>query len=102
VDSLLDVAKRGLTMTLGIGVLVVQHAQVQRQELARTAPRLLQEVGDAVGSGLKALGEKVAELDDRADDIFDDLEQHLPEALRATARQTHAGLRELRQRLGSE
>jgi len=67
VDSLLDVAKRGLTLTLGIGVLVVQHAQTQRQELRKSAPRLLQEVNEAVGSRLKTLGELVAGPEQRED-----------------------------------
>ena len=62
-DSLRDVAKRSLTLTLGIGVLVVQHAQVQRQELQKQAPRLMREVGDAVGTRLKALGEMLTDDD---------------------------------------
>jgi hypothetical protein len=62
VDSLLDVAKRGFTMTLGIGVLIVQHAQTQRRELQKSAPRLLQEVSDAVSSSLKTLDERAQEI----------------------------------------
>jgi hypothetical protein len=61
-DSLLDVAKRGLTMTLGIGVLIVQHAQTQRRALQKSAPRLLQEVSDAVSDGLKTLDERAQEI----------------------------------------
>lgn len=90
--SFLDVAKRGLTTSVGVVVLVVQHAQVQRRELAKSAPQLLEEVGERV----KMVGEKLADLDERADDIFDDVEQRLPESLRATARDVHTVLREIR------
>jgi hypothetical protein len=91
-DGILDVAKQGLTTSLGVAVLVFQHAQVHRRELAKTAPRLLEEVGERV----KMVGEKLADLDERADDIFDDVEQRLPEGLRSTARDVHDVLRELR------
>lgn len=91
-DGVLDIAKRGLTTSLGVAVLVVQNAQVQRRALAKTAPRLFEEVGERA----KMVGEKLADLDERADDIFDDVEQRLPEALRPTARDVHSILRELR------
>jgi hypothetical protein len=95
-DSLIETARRGLTTTVGVGVLLFQNAQVQRRELAKAAPRALAELGEAVGDRLKTLGEKLADLDDRADDIFDDLEQRLPDGLREPARQVHNVMREIR------
>jgi ABC-type transporter Mla subunit MlaD len=95
-DGILDAARRGLTTSVGLGVLVFQNAQVQRRELSKAAPQALQELGDAVGDRLKSIGEKLADLDERADDIFDDIEQRLPEQLRAPVRQVHTAMRDLR------
>lgn len=47
-DSLMEVARRGLTTTVGVGVLLFQNAQVQRRELAKAAPRALAELGEVV------------------------------------------------------
>ena len=95
-DSILDKARRGLTTSVGLGVLVFQNAQVQRRELSKAAPRALQELSEAVGDRLKTIGEKLADLDERADDIFDDIEQRLPDPLRAPVRQVHVAVRDLR------
>lgn len=95
-DSLVDAARKGLTTTLGLGVLIFQNAQVQRQELTKAAPKVAAELGEVVGDRLKTLGEKLADLDDRAEDIFDDLEGRLPDPLRAPVRQLHSAMRELR------
>jgi hypothetical protein len=45
---------------------VVQHAQTQRQELKKTAPRLMEEITTAVGDRVKTLGEKLSDLQERA------------------------------------
>jgi hypothetical protein len=47
-DSLMEVARRGLTTTVGVGVLLFQNVQVQRRELAKAAPRALAELGEVV------------------------------------------------------
>lgn len=96
-DSILGVAKQGLTTSVGIAVLVVQQAQVQRRALGKAAPQLMSEVGDRV----KMLGEKLADIDERSDDIFDDVEQRLPEGMRPAAREVHAVLREVRTQVGT-
>ena len=95
-DSLMEVARRGLTTTVGLGVLLFQNAQVQRRGLAKAAPRALQELGEVVGDRLKTLGEKLADLDDRAEDLFEDIEQRLPDGIRAPAREVHKAMREIR------
>ena len=96
-DGILDVAKRGLTTSVGVAVLVVQEAQVQRRALSKAAPQLMTEVGDRV----KMLGEKLADIDERSDDIFDDVEQRLPDGMRPAAREVHAVLREVRTQVGT-
>jgi hypothetical protein len=63
-DSLVDRARNGLATAVGLGVLVVQNAQVQRRELAKVAPKLATEVSVAVGDRLKTVAEKLADLGD--------------------------------------
>jgi hypothetical protein len=64
-DSLVDRARKGLTTTVGLGLLVVQNAQVQRRELTKVAPRLAAEVTEAVGDRVKMLSEKLSDLAER-------------------------------------
>lgn len=64
-DSLVDRARKGLTTAVGLGLLVVQNAQVQRRELTKAAPRLAAEVTEAVGDRVKMLSEKLADFNDR-------------------------------------
>jgi hypothetical protein len=64
-DSLVEAARKGLTTAVGLGILVVQNAQVQRRELTKVAPKLAAEVTDAVGDRVKMLSEKLSDFADR-------------------------------------
>lgn len=64
-DSLVDRARKGLTTAVGLGLLVVQNAQVQRRELTKVAPRLAAEVTEAVGSRVATAAEKLSDFAER-------------------------------------
>ncbi|HEX6237408.1 MAG TPA: hypothetical protein VFZ68_09445 [Acidimicrobiales bacterium] len=94
-----DVAHRAgeaLYTAVGLGVLGVQHLQVQRRELARA-------VGDArarLGERLVALDETFeavdTTIDGRVDEALESLEPPLAEPARACVRQTLTAVRSAR------
>ena len=64
-ESLVAKARQGLTTVVGLGILVVQNAQVQRRELTKAAPKLAAEVSEAVGARVTMLGEKLSDFAER-------------------------------------
>jgi hypothetical protein len=89
IDDIVSAAREGFVTTVGLGALAYQRAQVQRQALGRELPRLLHELGEAVDDRLSTLGERLCDADQRADKLFDDIEQRLPRPVRSAARQVH-------------
>ncbi|HEV7761071.1 MAG TPA: hypothetical protein VGO78_18825 [Acidimicrobiales bacterium] len=96
IDEVVKAARSGFVTTVGLGALAYQQAQVQRQALNRSLPRLLHELGEAVDDRLATLGERLCDADERADNIFDGIEQRLPAPVRSAARQVHTLARDVR------
>jgi len=85
-------------ITVGLGVLAFQRAQVQRVELQKQFEGL----GDTVEDRLKVVEERLEGLGDQFDALLDDLEDRLPEqardafnTARTTAKEAQGQLREL-------
>lgn len=95
-DDIVGSAREGFVTSVGLGALVYQRAQVQRHAVARHLPRLLDELGEAVDHRLSTLSERLCDADQRADQIFDGIEQRLPEPVRSAARQFHVFARDVR------
>jgi hypothetical protein len=96
IDDIVGAAREGFVTTVGLGALAYQRAQVQRHELNRQLPRLLHELGEAVEQRLSTLSERLCDADERADVIFDGIEQRLPGPVRSAARQVHVFARDMR------
>jgi hypothetical protein len=96
IDDIVDAAHEGFVTTVGLGALAYQRAQVQRQTLREQMPRLLHELGEAVDHRLSTLSERLCDADQRADQIFDGLEQRLPAPMRSAVRQVHVFARDMR------
>jgi hypothetical protein len=96
IDDVVKAAHEGFLTTVGLGALAYQQAQVRRQELKVQVPRLLHELGEAVDSRLTTLGERLCDADQRAEGLFDDIEQRLPAPVRSAARQVHGLARDVR------
>ena len=43
-----EIARQGVTTSVGLGLLIFQHAQVQRRELMRHSARVLHLVGNTI------------------------------------------------------
>lgn len=96
IDDVVSAAREGFVTTVGLGALAYQRAQVQRQALHRELPRLLHELGEAVDQRVATLGERLCDADQRADEIFDGIEQRLPGPMRSAVRQVHVLARDMR------
>jgi len=96
IDDIVSAAREGFVTTVGLGALAYQRAQVQRQELKRQLPRLLHELGDAVDDRLSMVSERLCDADQRADEIFDGIQRHLPAPVRSAAHQVHVFARDMR------
>jgi hypothetical protein len=96
IDDVVSAAREGFVTTVGLGALAYQRAQVQRQAVKRELPRLLTELGTAVNDRLATVSERLCDADQRADEIFDGIEQRLPGPVRSAARQVHVLARDVR------
>jgi hypothetical protein len=95
-DEIPKMVEDTLYTAVGLGVLGFQRIQVHRQELKRSVSASLDDAREVVDDGLKTLEERLADLDDRFDEVFESVEPHLPEATRGPARQAVALAREAR------
>lgn len=95
-DDLTKTAKDAAYVTIGLGVIAFQRAQVQRQELSKS---LKGQVGDAqrvVDERVKLLEERLAAVEGRFDSLLDQLEGRLPEPARDLAKQARTAAKEAR------
>lgn len=81
---------------VGLGVLGFQRMQVHRQELKRSIAPLIDDARGAFDDGLRTVEERLIDLDDRFDEAFEAVEEHLPEPARVPARQAVTLAREAR------
>lgn len=66
IEDITKTAQRGVVTSLGFGVLLVQHARVQRRLVLQTSARVLQDLGTVVEDKVKMFEERLSELDERA------------------------------------
>jgi hypothetical protein len=50
---------------------------------------------------VRTIGERLCEVDERAEEIFDGIEQRLPAPVRGAARQVHTFARDVRAQIGN-
>jgi 3-methyladenine DNA glycosylase/8-oxoguanine DNA glycosylase len=98
-DDIPKVVEDTFYTAVGLGVLGFQRIQVHRQELKRTLRPLAADAREALDDGLRTVEERLIDLDDRFDEAYETVEEHLPESARAPARQAVALAREARHQL---
>jgi hypothetical protein len=89
-------------VTVGIGVLAFQRAQVQRVELAKQAREEMGRLGVTVEDRLKTVEERLGGVQEQVEKALDDLGDRLPDpaadalkALRTAAKEAQDQLRQL-------
>ena len=98
-EDLQKTARDSFYVTVGLGVIAFQKAQVQRQEL-RT--QLEDSVGGAqqgVVESVKTVEERLEAVEQRIDDVLDDVEDKLPPQARLVMSQARTVAKDARQQL---
>ncbi len=98
-DDIQKTVKDGVYVTIGLGVIAFQKAQVQRQELRK---QLEANVGDARTVALdraRTVEERLEAVEARIDAVLDDVEQRLPDQARTVMHQARAAAKDARAQL---
>jgi ElaB/YqjD/DUF883 family membrane-anchored ribosome-binding protein len=100
------ILKDAFYVTVGLGVIVFQRAQVQRQELRK---QIEAQVGEArenakrfsgtLEQQVKAIEDRLETLESRVDQSLDELEERLPEQARELVHQARAVAKDARTQL---
>jgi hypothetical protein len=96
IDEIPRMVEDTVYTAVGLGILGFQRAQVQRQQLKRSLSSSYGEVRSAFDDRVKLVEERLTDLDDRFDAVFETVEPRLPEPARDVARQAVSLAREAR------
>ncbi len=97
-DDIQRTVRDSVYVTIGLGVIAFQKAQVQRQELRKQ----LGGAGDARTAALgrvKEVEERLEAVEERIDAVLDDVEQRLPDQARVVMHQARTVAKDARTQL---
>jgi len=107
-EDLTKLVKDAFYVTVGLGVIAIQRAQVRRQELTK---QVSGNVGDAKSQfqsltkrfddRVKLVEERLEGVEERFEAVLDQLEEHLPEQARELAQQARTAAKEARTQVRS-
>lgn len=86
-------------VSIGLGVIAFQKAQVQRQELRKSLETNVGEARTNVEDSLKTIDERLGAVEERIDAVLDDVEVRLPEQARAVMSQARTTAKDVRGQL---
>jgi len=102
-DDLTARAKDAFYVTVGLGVIAMQRAQVRRQELRKQvsgqvgdAKSQLQSLSKQVEDRVKLVEERLEGVETRVESLLDQLEDRLPEQAREVAKQARTAAKDAR------
>lgn len=86
-------------VTVGLGVIAFQKAQVQRQELRKQLEANVDGAQQAVSDSVKTLEERLEAVEHRIDAVLDDVEERLPGQARLVMSQARGVAKDARHQL---
>ncbi len=98
-DDIQKTVRDSLYVSIGLGVIAFQKAQVQRQELRK---QFETNIGDARTTALdraRTVEERLEAVEARIDAVLDDVEQRLPDQARAVMHQARTVAKDARAQL---
>jgi ElaB/YqjD/DUF883 family membrane-anchored ribosome-binding protein len=98
-DDLQKTARDSFYVTVGLGVIAFQKAQVQRQELRKQFEGGVGGAHQTVSESVKTVEERLEAVEQRIDDVLDDVEQKLPTQARVVMAQARSVAKDARQQL---
>ncbi|MDZ7675261.1 MAG: hypothetical protein U5K30_09360 [Acidimicrobiales bacterium] len=99
IDDIQKTVRDSLYVTIGLGVIAFQKAQVQRQELQKQVESNLDGARNLVGDRLKTVQERLEAVEGRLDAVLDDVEHQLPEQARTVMHQAREVAKDTRSQL---
>lgn len=89
-------ARDSFYVSIGLGVIAFQKAQVQRQELKKSFNSNLDGARSTLEASLKTAEERLGDAEERLDALLDDVEAQLPEQARAVMTQARKAAKDAR------
>lgn len=105
-DNIQSIVKDAFYVTVGLGVIGFQRAQVQRQELRKQLERQagetrvqLDKVGKTLEQRVKLVEERLVDVENRFDTLVDQFEDRLPDQAKELVKQAREAAKEARGQL---
>ena len=98
-DDIQKAVRDSFYVTVGLGVIAFQKAQVQRQELRKQLEGGIGEAQRNVSDSVKTVEERLEAVEHRIDEVLDDVEEKLPAQARLVMSQARSVARDARQQL---
>jgi ElaB/YqjD/DUF883 family membrane-anchored ribosome-binding protein len=95
-DDVTKVLKDALYVSVGLGVIAFQKAQVQRQELKKTFESQVSGARTGVDDRVKLVEERLDDIEARIDGVVDEFASRLPEQVQAVVKQTRQAAKDAR------
>lgn len=99
IDDIQRTVRDSFYVTVGLGVIAFQKAQVQRQELKKQLEQNVGAAEQAVSDSVKTLEERLEAVEHRIDTVLDDVEERLPAQARLVMSQARGVAKDARQQL---
>lgn len=99
IDDIQRTVRDSFYVTVGLGVIAFQKAQVQRQELKKQLEQNVGAAEQAVSDSVKTLEERLEAAEHRIDAVLDDVEERLPAQARLVMSQARGVAKDARQQL---
>lgn len=99
IDDIQKTVRDSFYVTVGLGVIAFQKAQVQRAELRKQLEEGVGGVQQAVNDSIKTVEERLEAVEEQIDAVLDDVEERLPEQARTTLSQARSSAKDARAQL---
>ena len=107
-DTVRNTLKDAFYVTVGLGVIAFQRAQVQRQELRKQlesqlgdARQQIEKAGKTVEDRVKVVEDRLEKVEDRFEKLVDQFEERLPDQARELVKQAREAAKEAQGQLRS-
>jgi len=101
IDDIQKTVRDSFYVTVGLGVIAFQKAQVQRQELRKQLEDGVGEAHSAVADSVKTVEERLEAVEHRIDAVLDDVEERLPAQARVVMSQARGVAKDTRAQIRS-
>jgi ElaB/YqjD/DUF883 family membrane-anchored ribosome-binding protein len=99
IDDIQKVVRDSFYVTVGLGVIAFQKAQVQRQELRKQLSEGVDGAQRGLSENVKTVEERLEAVEHRIDEVLDDVEEKLPAQARMVMAQARSVAKDARHQL---